>query len=80
MTRPTGSKNKVKDIEPIKSVHKINEIKENLKTEKVTFEQTEPVKDSKCREFYCDHPKSLHYGPNTDWCNYMGCKCQKFLS
>lgn len=67
MGRPVGSVNKAK-VSP--------EVSET----KVVFQETEVKKEPRCKEFICDHGKSMHYGPKTDWCNTQGCPCQTFRS
>lgn len=71
MARPKGSTNKKKEV-----VAEV--VPEVVETKVVVEDKTFDKVDSKCKEFICDHPKSLHYGPSKDWCNSQGCKCQAF--
>jgi hypothetical protein len=79
--RPKGSKNKPKEATP-----------ESAVVSKEVFDEPTPepgwepkpnmgdIKPPKAEEFPCGcgHPKAMHYGPKTDWCNTRNCTCQRF--
>ena len=77
MGRPLGSVNKPKKV-------KQSGPQEVVKQVVVPEIVQSPIKDEAegaliiCKEFICAHPKSMHYGPKTDWCNKQNCPCQSF--